>query len=53
MYRRSGKAPTRPLDAYTLGEIERLHPHHIYVLGGTSGISDAVLDAVAPYATGP
>ena len=45
--------PNLPLDPATLAEIVRLTPQHIYVLGGTGVLSDAVLDAVAPYATGP
>jgi hypothetical protein len=42
---------TGPLDPATIAELVRLQPDTIIVLGGTGVISDAVLAALAPYAT--
>ena len=35
----------------TVGELDRLNPERIVVLGGTSAVSQGVADALAPYAT--
>jgi putative cell wall-binding protein len=46
-------AKTGALDPSTAGELTRLKPHRIVVLGGTAVISDAVMNALKAYATGP
>ena len=46
-------ATNLPLNASTAAELTRLQPKRIVVLGGTGVISDAVLNALKPYATGP
>lgn len=38
------------IPAATAAELTRLKPNNIFVLGGPSAISDAVMDALAPYA---
>ena len=40
-----------PLDPATAAELDRLKPGRIILLGGPGVLSDAVLDAVRPYAT--
>ena len=41
---------TDSIPASTLGEIDRLNPQKIYVLGGAGVVSDAVLTQLQPYA---
>ncbi len=45
-------APTGPIDAATITELERLKPARIVVLGGPAAVSDPVLFAVAAYTGG-
>lgn len=40
-----------PIDPATAAELTRLQPRRIVVVGGSSVVSDAVLAALAPYAT--
>ena len=39
------------LPAVTAGELARVRPQRIYVLGGSGAVSNAVLEALRPYAT--
>jgi hypothetical protein len=45
-------AANLPLNASTTKELERLKPKRIVILGGTGVISNAVQNALAPYAVG-
>ena len=44
---------TGPINVATATELTRLSPAKIVVLGGTGVISDAVFNALTPYATEP
>ena len=44
---------TGALDPATIAELTRLQPAKIVVLGGAGVVSDAVLNALKPYAVGP
>ncbi|MEO8468514.1 MAG: cell wall-binding repeat-containing protein [Chloroflexota bacterium] len=44
---------TGAINASTAAELTRLQPANIIVLGGTGAVSDAVLQTLAGYITGP
>ncbi len=44
---------TGAINASTAAELTRLQPANIIVLGGTGAVSDAVLQGLTPYMTGP